>query len=440
MSFLRKRRHQAHAARAIPSGDVDLGDFRRLWAQCSGFHAREPQRILTQIFSAANHAGVSGAEVKRSIKHDIEVFLHPDGIRGAMMAQADAHGEYAVACGLVLSAILGFFLDFGGDLDYYSAAGVAYALCISWATFLLCKGVVHAALFRGQMTYTARDVDFFVFLHRCYNMETGFDNAATLFCLMNSLPLLVVAAFIKLHAAAGEDEADLWYFWPGWVCVVAIFLNVFYVPMSLSTKHYAYSTSSSWEKGMRMVNHGVHWITLPSSRLFLPIKVLVEKLNNVLVEIARRCGVYRYELNKPWGRLDSLDDDDDIFEIEAIKEEFAYRTHVAIALANYALESKKGVQHRVDAIPEYVCPELREIMENLPEIHIPQRSKQMPLPVTQTLLSYSYEPEVADQAGSGVSAPGGSTGGVHGSGAGGDGYSNMFVATPVSGGRELAAV
>ena len=87
----------------------------------------------------------------------------------------------------------------------------------------------------------------------------------------------------------------------------------------------------------------------------------------VLVEIARRCGVYTYELNKPWGRLDSLDDDDDVFEIEAIKEEFAYRTHVAIALANYALESKKGVQHRVDAIPEYVCPELREIMWRLGE-------------------------------------------------------------------------
>ena len=127
-----------------------------------------------------------------------------------MLAAADAHGEYAVACGLVLSAILGFFFDFDGDLDYHSAAGLAYAACISWATFLLCRGVVRAALFRGQMTYTSRDVDFFVFVHKCYNFETGFHNASTLFCLTESLPLLVAAAFIKFHATAVEEEDELW--------------------------------------------------------------------------------------------------------------------------------------------------------------------------------------------------------------------------------------
>ena len=438
MSFLRKRRHQAHAARAIPSGDVDLGDFRRLWAQCSGFHAREPQRILSQIFSSANDAPLHGKTNK--MEFPVEMLLHPDGIRGAMLGAADAHGEYAVACGLVLSAILGFFFDFDGDLDYHSAAGLTYAACISWSTFLLCRGVVRAALFRGQMTYTSRDVDFFVFVHKCYNFETGFHNASTLFCLTESLPLLVAAAFIKFHATAVEEEDELWYFWPGWVCVVALFLKVFYVPINLGDKHFDSRQTWLWAEGRHLVHHGMQWPMLPDSILFKPVVFLQLKLNDVLVETARRCGVYTYEPSKPWGKLDALDEDDDIFEVEALKEEFAYRTHVAIALANYALENKKGVQHRVAEIPEYVCDELREIMENLPEIHIPKRSKQMPLPVTQTLLSYSYEPEAADQPGSGVSAPGGSTDGVRGSGAGGDSYSNMFVANPVSGGRELAAV
>ena len=433
MSFLRKQRRQPQAARPTPSGDVDMGDFRRLWAQCSGFHAREPQRILSQIFSAANDA-------PNKIGFPVEMLLHPDGIRGAMLAAADAHGEYAVACGLVLSAILGFFLHFDGDLDYHSAAGLAYAACISWATFLLCRGVVRAALFRGQMTYASRDVDFFVFVHKCYSVETGFHNAATLFCLMRSLPLLVTAAFIKFHATATEEEDELWYFWPGWVCVVALFLKVFYVPINLGQKHYSSRHTGWWSEGRQHVHHGMHWPMLPDSILFKAVDFLLQKLNTMLVETARRCGVYTYEPDKPWGKLDALDEDDDIFEIEAIKEEFAYRTHVAIALANYALENKKGVQHRVAEIPEYVCDELREIMDNLPEMRIPKRSKKMPLPVTQTLLSYSYEPEVADQAGSGVCAPGVSTGGVRGSGASGDSYSNMFVANPVSGGRELAAV
>ena len=153
MSFLRKQRRQPQAARPTPSGDVDMGDFRRLWAQCSGFHAREPQRILSQIFSSANDAPLHGKPNK--IEFPVEMLLQPDGIRGAMLGAADAHGEYAVACGLVLSAILGFFFDFDGDLDYHSAAGLTYAACISWSTFLLCRGVVRAALFRAGAPHSS---------------------------------------------------------------------------------------------------------------------------------------------------------------------------------------------------------------------------------------------------------------------------------------------
>ena len=170
--------------------------------------------------------------------------------------------------------------------------------------------------------------------------------------------------------------------------------------------------------------------------MFRPVHFVLRKLSNVLVSAGQRCGVC--ESSKPWGKLDALDENDDIFEMEVIKEEFAYRTHVAIALANYALAKKKGVQHRVPAIPEHVCDDLREIIENLPEIRIPERSKQTPLPVASTLLSYSYEPQV-DQSAPSAGALGGGTDGVTDNGAGGGGYS-MYVANPVSGSRELASV
>ena len=88
---------------------------------------------------------------------------------------------------------------------------------------------------------------------------------------------------------------------------------------------------------------------VPNSPLFRPVYFILGKLSNVLVSAGQRCGVC--ESSKPWGKLDALDENDDIFEMEVIKEEFAYRTHVAIALANYALENKKGqnpsVQHGV---------------------------------------------------------------------------------------------
>jgi hypothetical protein len=68
-----------------------------------------------------------------------------------------------VACGLVLSAVLGFFIDWEGQLDYNSVEGVAYALSISLSTILLTSGVVHSAIVRGQTLYVTRDVDIFVF-------------------------------------------------------------------------------------------------------------------------------------------------------------------------------------------------------------------------------------------------------------------------------------
>ena len=65
------------------------------------------------------------------------LFMHPDGLRGALVAAADTGTEYAVACGLVLSAVLGFFVDWDDSFSYDRAEGIAYAVCISPSTCLL---------------------------------------------------------------------------------------------------------------------------------------------------------------------------------------------------------------------------------------------------------------------------------------------------------------
>jgi hypothetical protein len=86
--------------------------------------------------------------------------------------------------------------------------------------------------------------------------------------------------------------------------------------------------------------------------------------------------------------------DNDVFEMEVLKEEFAFRTHVAIALANNQLaRAKKGVT--ISVSDEYFCKEIRDIVKNLPEIRIPRRSKANPMPVSSSLLSYEYPYESA---------------------------------------------
>ena len=67
----------------------------------------------------------------------------------------------------MLSAVLGFFVDWDDSFSYDSAEGIAYTVCISLSTCLLASGVVHAAIFRGQTLYTTRDVDVFVFFVKC---------------------------------------------------------------------------------------------------------------------------------------------------------------------------------------------------------------------------------------------------------------------------------
>ena len=77
-----------------------------------------------------------------------------------------------------------------------------------------------------------------------------------------------------------------------------------------------------------------------------------------------------------------------MFEMEVLKEEFAFRTQVAIALANYALAKENSV-HTISVRADYFCKELRDIVRRLPPLHIPQASEDDPLPVSRALLAYA---------------------------------------------------
>jgi hypothetical protein len=97
--MLRRRRSQIGSTQHQlgPAVDgFDLTDFRRLWVQCSGFHAQEPQNLLAELFDADEGDNKSKMNGRMA-----SLFLHPDGLRGAMMATADAHGEYGTSVRVV---------------------------------------------------------------------------------------------------------------------------------------------------------------------------------------------------------------------------------------------------------------------------------------------------------------------------------------------------
>ena len=67
--MLRKKRQSGTEQRLGPGADgFDMSDFRRLWTQCSGFHAQEPQEMLADIFdSKKGFAELSGREQSQVI-------------------------------------------------------------------------------------------------------------------------------------------------------------------------------------------------------------------------------------------------------------------------------------------------------------------------------------------------------------------------------------